>query len=389
MKDLVFVLPDKNGGVASVVYNLLQFSHKTCFTKVLLLQVEEADKNNNNIAYTFPCDEQVVIRYKESAPKYKVINCIAKYLNENSILISNEGNLELATLYFKKISIPVVYILHGNIDYYFQTLRRYEKIIDKVICVSSYLRQRIDQEKIDILSIFIPFSIPSIPEFCKSYNSSKINIVYVGTLGDHKGVKYFPEYIEQLDKLDINYTFDIVGNGKNEEYLKKQFSCNRNVIVHGLLTTEETFAFLRKAHILLLFSKGEGLPVCVVEAMKHGVVPIVFDIPSGVPDIIDSGKDGFIVPQGGISDAADITKTLFEDRALLQAIGQHGQEKACKMFDPVNQANEYINTIVSAPLNKKEYKIGIKTIVANYIPSRILYLINDIKIQLQHLLHLR
>lgn len=382
MKELVFVLPDKNGGVASVVYNLLQYNRCGYRTKVLLLQLAENDKYNNNISYAFPCDEQIVIRYSAADPKYRVINRVASHLNDNSILISNDGNIELAAVYFKKISIPVIHILHGDISFYFNLMKKYEVIIDKVICVSSYLKQKIHQNRIDVESFFIPFPLPKVTSFEKSYFSSQLRIAYVGTLGDHKGVKYFPEYIDKIKQSGVNYHFDIIGNGANESFLMNEFSHDHNVSIHGLLNQEQVFHLLGNAHILLLFSKGEGLPVCVVEAMKHGAVPIVFDIPSGIPDIIDSGKNGFVVPQMGIDDAAKITKLLFDDRLQLQKTGQCGRAKAEAMFDPIVQANAYINTIASTVPKQKKYNICIKELIANHMPSQLIYRLRDLKVKL-------
>lgn len=383
MKELVFILPDKNGGVASVVYNLLRYNSCGYSTKVILLQLVENDKYNNNISYTFPCNEQIVIRYSAADPKYKVINRIAKHLNDNSIMISNDGNLELATVYFKKISIPVIYILHGDMRYYFNIMKKYEPIIDQVICVSSYLKTRIKQENINLHSLFIPFPIPAFSKYDKCYNSANLNIIYAGSLDERKGVKYFPSYTKSLEALGVCYKFDIIGIGNYLPYLKHEYANNNNVIIHGYMPNSDVFKLLKDAHILLLFSKEEGLPVCVVEAMKHGAVPIVFDIPSGVPDIIDSGKNGFIVPQMGIDEAAKITKRLFDDRAGLQKIGQCGLAKAEAMFDPIVQANAYINTIVSTIPKQKKYSISIKKQIANYVPSQLIYKLDSLKRKLR------
>lgn len=382
MKELVFVLPDKNGGVASVVYNLLQYNRCGYRTKVLLLQLAENDKYNNNISYTFPCDEQIIIRYSAAAPKYKIINHIAKHLNDNSILISNDGNIELAAVYFKKIAIPVIYILHGDMRYYFNIMKKYEVIIDTVICVSSYLKTKIKQENINLHSLFIPFPIPAFSKYDKCYNSNNLNIIYAGSLDERKGVKYFPSYTKSLETLGVCYKFDIIGIGNYLTYLNHEYTNNNNVIIHGYMTNGDVFKLLKDAHILLLFSKEEGLPVCVVEAMKHGAVPIVFDIPSGIPDIIDSGKNGFIVPQMGINEAAQITKNLFDDRLQLQKIGLCGQAKAEAMFDPIIQANAYINTIASTVPKQKKYNICIKELIASHMPSQLIYRLRDLKVKL-------
>ena len=38
--------------------------------------------------------------------------------------------------------------------------------------------------------------------------------------------------------------------------------------------------------VLVMPSRGEGLPVALLEAGAAGVVPVVSDLPSGIPDVV-------------------------------------------------------------------------------------------------------
>ena len=52
---------------------------------------------------------------------------------------------------------------------------------------------------------------------------------------------------------------------------------------------------LLKAHVIVLLSDYEGLPVSILEAMACGVVPVCIDMRSGITELIENGKTGYIV----------------------------------------------------------------------------------------------
>jgi glycosyltransferase involved in cell wall biosynthesis len=81
------------------------------------------------------------------------------------------------------------------------------------------------------------------------------------------------------------------------------------------------------ADVLLLPSLYEGLPLTVIEAMAHGVVPIVADC-GAVGEAIDDGVNGFIVPQAQvvIDFTAHILK-LRDDRTLRREMQLAAMEK--------------------------------------------------------------
>jgi glycosyltransferase involved in cell wall biosynthesis len=53
------------------------------------------------------------------------------------------------------------------------------------------------------------------------------------------------------------------------------------------------------AHVLVLLSDYEGLPVAMLEAMACGVVPVCLSIRSGVGQLIEHGETGFLVGDRG------------------------------------------------------------------------------------------
>jgi glycogen synthase len=70
--------------------------------------------------------------------------------------------------------------------------------------------------------------------------------------------------------------------------------------------------------VFIITSEFEGFPVSVLEAMAHGCVPVVTDIRSGVPELVQDGVNGYRVPIGDIRTFAERLAALYRDPARRQ-----------------------------------------------------------------------
>lgn len=98
-----------------------------------------------------------------------------------------------------------------------------------------------------------------------------------------------------LENVFPNWKFTIVGDGPTLNDLKEE--------VHRLGLKRVCFTgfcnpldYYNRASLLLLTSEFEGFPLVLLEAMSNGCIPVVYGSFSSVYDIINSGKDGVIVP---------------------------------------------------------------------------------------------
>jgi glycosyltransferase involved in cell wall biosynthesis len=82
----------------------------------------------------------------------------------------------------------------------------------------------------------------------------------------------------------------------------------------GRVTGSEVREILQQSHAFVLLSDFEGLPVSMLEAMDAGCVPIVYDMESGIPDVVRSGDNGLMVPNGDIAAVVDAVAGLRADR---------------------------------------------------------------------------
>lgn len=370
MKEFVYILPNATGGVASVVSNLIRYTgHPEIHKKVILTGNSEKPCNVNFY------DAEVIV---ESAPKKwvesrrKFVRRIARHLTHESIIISNDGNPEFSMVEMLHLSNPVIAIMHGDNNHYFNGCKRYGYLIDRIICVSSYLQQKslqlIGQ---DVNPIFIPFPTPQIESPKSKSNNGPLKLVYTGGVTEAKGCEHFPAFINLLDTASIDYEFHIIGEGDLLDSLRNSYVDHPRIKIYGQQPNKVVLDVLQEMHIAILFSKFEGLPVCIVEAMKSGVVPIVFDLPTGIPDIIQDGINGYRVSQGDVISVVDHIKALSADNNRRDIMSKLAKATANNLFNPYHQTKCYEDIFLATISDKAKYSQfcpSLKTKIIFYIP---------------------
>jgi glycosyltransferase involved in cell wall biosynthesis len=84
---------------------------------------------------------------------------------------------------------------------------------------------------------------------------------------------------------------------------------------------------LAAASVVCVPSRGDNLPLAVIEAMAAGRC-VVAAKTGGIPELVQDGKTGLLVPAGDPSALAGALKRVLRDRALAQRLGAAGQRRA-------------------------------------------------------------
>ena len=93
--------------------------------------------------------------------------------------------------------------------------------------------------------------------------------------------------------------------------------------------------------VFVLPTRFEGFPVALVEAMGAGLVPVVSDIESGVPEIVDDGHSGECPPTGDVTAFADAIARLDGDRPRLEAMSAAARQTVEDRFDIRDRVTDY------------------------------------------------
>ena len=194
-------------------------------------------------------------------------------------------------------------------------------------------------------AIVIPHGV-ALNEFYPDNNSNKIRKNF-GILDDEimvlslqrlhklKGVEYVINAIPAINEKSSNVKFVIVGTGPEKERLEglvKKLNIEDKVIFTGFVSHGEKLSLFSSCDIFAFHSNYESFGIVLVEAMASGKPVISTDV-GAIPEIVDDGKTGIIVPPGDSKALAEAILRLVRDRDLRMKMGMEGRKKAEREYD--------------------------------------------------------
>ena len=177
----------------------------------------------------------------------------------------------------------------------------------------------------------------------------KVNLICVGTLGDRKnqmGILNAVAMMDEEHQKQISVT--LVGDGDIRAQLEaKALTLNSEVRFTG--STKDVEKYLLQANLFCLFSKSEGLPISIVEAMRAGL-PIIGSNVAGIPEQIIDEKTGYVV-EIDERKLSERLKYVVEHKELLPQMGKASYELFQKNFTIEVMVSKYAN-IYKAVISK-------------------------------------
>jgi glycosyltransferase involved in cell wall biosynthesis len=97
--------------------------------------------------------------------------------------------------------------------------------------------------------------------------------------------------------------------------------------------------WLSSLDVFVLPSVTEGCPNILMEALAAGV-PCVATSVGAMPELIDDGISGLLVPPGNASALAQAVERILSDDALAKRLGEFGRQKM-KAFSLLQERNDW------------------------------------------------
>jgi glycosyltransferase involved in cell wall biosynthesis len=145
-------------------------------------------------------------------------------------------------------------------------------------------------------------------------------VLFVGVLERYKGVDILAEAWPKVEARLPEVTLHVVGEGP-EKLPTGRVRWDRRLAQH------EVARALDDASLLVLPSRSEGLPRIVIEAFCRGRA-VVAARAGGIPDIVEHGVSGLIVPPEDPGALADAVIRCLEDSVLLARLGAGAKASA-------------------------------------------------------------
>ena len=190
--------------------------------------------------------------------------------------------------------------------------REMYKNYNKIVCVSNQSKSAFEKLYPEFSNrtvvVYNPIDREEIIE--KSYekiekfkDGNKVTFIAIGRLHEQKGFDILLKAHKLLQDEKIESSLVILGEGDEEENLKKYILENdleKSVKLLGF--KENPYPYLKQSDIFISSSRYEGYPLVLCEAICLGK-PIIATRCTGAKEILENGKYGFCLLY--TSDAAD------------------------------------------------------------------------------------
>lgn len=220
---------------------------------------------------------------------------------------------------------------HKNKAWITQTINN----CDRLIVLSQWWKEYFTSIGIDAGKIVILNNIVTPPqEPTQRPTDGKIRLLFLGEIGKRKGVYDLLQAIANerdyfADRIELR-----IGGNLEEEKLQafiRDHKLNDFVTFLGWVSGDKKTECLEWAHIYILPSFNEGLPIGILEAMSYRM-PIISTPVGGIPEVVHHHHNGIMVQPGHHDEIAASLRYFVENRDLIPQYGEESYKIAQPYF---------------------------------------------------------
>ncbi len=351
------------GGASSHTINLTERLNSNGFRSVLASGVEsEREGNMIDLAHRKGIEPPIMSHLRRDVSICRDVAAVVQLyllIKKHSPHIVHAHTTKAGTL--GRIAawlagVPViVFTLHGSYFYgYFSRAktrmftcieRLLSLVSDRIIAVSDQERREIIEQKIGTEDkvIKIPLGLELDDLFTcdpkKGILRSELGIEpgrkligIVARLVPIKGHRFFLDAARLVLQSCPDLLFLIIGDGELRQELEEYASSlgiAENIVFLGFRRDLPTI--YADLDIVALSSLNEGLPVSVIEAMA-AAKPIVATCVGGVPELLDEGRHGIIVPPSNSEKLANGILEILDNPEMGGRMGELGRKAAMERY---------------------------------------------------------
>lgn len=226
---------------------------------------------------------------------------------------------------------PYSFTVHGQVELHYGGLVEKVRRASFVVVISSFGRSQLYHlikhaywHKVKVIHCGLE---PAFHTVKSTTSAAALRLVCVGRLSREKGQLLLIEATHQLASKGIRFELVLAGDGEMRaevESLITRYGLAGQVRITGWISSNHVREEILASRGLVLPSFSEGLPVVLMEAMAlHR--PVLATYVGGIPELVQPGKNGWLVPAGSIDDMADAMEDcLLKSPDELQQMGDSG-----------------------------------------------------------------
>jgi colanic acid/amylovoran biosynthesis glycosyltransferase len=259
------------------------------------------------------------------------------------------ANAALVAMFANRLgNISYSITLHGDLGDYGRQQRLKWRYAAFAITITDRLHKQIHQELGEHIAPRIglaPMGVdPEIFKRTERYapwkGSGPFRLFSCGRLNPSKGHQDLISAVSLLKKSGRNVYLEIAGedeeggSGFHRELGKLIMNLQLTdiVVLLGAVNEERVLKSLRAADLFVLASHSEPLGVAIMEAMSCET-PVLATNSGGVPELIEHGVDGFLIPPNDPSALAEAIWHLADNPSLAEQLSASGRLKIVNRFN--------------------------------------------------------
>jgi glycosyltransferase involved in cell wall biosynthesis len=253
-------------------------------------------------------------------------------------------------------------VLHGTLAFYGPGQRfKWENALFGLV-VSDHLRQDVlavlsaqeDGTKIGTAPMGVDLKRfeRSLPYTPWTKGSGPLRLVACGRLNAGKGHQDLIAAVDLLRKRGMDVTLRICGedddggDGYRRDLERRiaELDLAGNVVLLGAVDESVVHQELARAHVFALASHAEAIGVAYMEAMAMEM-PVIGSKVGGVPDLIEDGQEGLLIPPADPEAVANAIEKIACDAALAVRLAKAARTKVERQFSSERSARAVLDEI--------------------------------------------
>lgn len=281
-----------------------------------------------------------------------VISVLAPYLNDNIRLITVSHSLKYMEAELAGIN---------------------NKYVDKIVALSHYGKQYLerrfgikDDSKIDVIYNFV-HEHPQAQAIKDSKTANpRIKIVFPGGCAPSKTPELALQVVRQLIKTDLDFDlywlggdvihlsryFKFLGLGHIQKLIKE----DPRLHITGRIPRKDAEEMCATANVFFFPSRREGCPMSLIEAMRVGAICIVSDFNNANKEIIEDGKNGYVIAHDDINAFVDRFKDIIAHHDRYKHLYDSSHERYHQLLSPAVWEEKMSNAVEQGTLSHMHRK---------------------------------
>ncbi len=210
------------------------------------------------------------------------------------------------------------------------TLRKADLVIAITKPTQEWLEKEIGAERVRYLPNFVRLDAVGTAPDRSGREGRPVEVLFVGWLLEAKGVRELLAAARELP--DVRFT--LVGHQEphfTAEIRDELLAFGDRLRALPARSHEEVFQLYREADVFVLPTWREGFPNVVIEAMAAGL-PVVSTPVGAIPEAIEDGISGLLVPARDAVALARALRRLCDDPALRRQLGARARARVEAVF---------------------------------------------------------